>query len=72
MEFSGKVEKEISMINSEIERINEQKKKSIYDAMEVGDKAMVSTLKVVESSIIVTLNERIENFKTNELSSIKG
>ena len=92
MEFSGKVEKEISMINSEIERINEQKKKSIYDAMEVGDKAMVSTLKkprvikkitrffvsrfntakVVESSIIVPLNERIENFKTNELSSIKG
>lgn len=92
MEFSGKVEKEISMINSEIERINEQKKKSIYDAMEVGDKAMVSTLKkprvikkitrffvsrfntakVVESSIIMPLNERIENFKTNELSSIKG
>lgn len=92
MEFSGKVEKEISMINSEIERINEQKKKSIYDAMEVGDKAMVSTLKkprvikkitrffvsrfntakVVESSIIKPLNERIENFKTNELSSIKG
>ena len=60
--------------------------------MEVGDKAMVSTLKkprvikkitrffvsrfntakVVESSIIMPLNERIENFKTNELSSIKG
>ena len=37
-EFIEKTEKEISMITEEIERINDRKKKSIYDAMEVGNK----------------------------------
>lgn len=92
VEYISKVEKEISLVNSEIERINERKQKSIYDAMEVGDKAMTTTLKrprvikrittffasrfntakVVENTIITPLNIRIENFKANELSSMKG
>ena len=92
VEFISNVEKEISMVTAEIERINERKKKSIYDAMEVGDKSISTTFKrprvikriktflasrfntakVVESTIIQPLNLRIENFKTNELSSMKG
>ena len=44
-EFINKVEKEISMINSEIEKINERKKKSIYDAMEVGEKTLTTTIR---------------------------
>lgn len=91
-EFSKKIEKEISLITLEIEKINERKKQSISKAMEVGGTDMVTTIrrprvikrittffasrfntaKVVESSIIVPLNSRIENFKTNELSDIKG
>ena len=91
-EFSKKVEKEIALINSEIERINDRKKQSIYDAMEVGSKEIApairrprvikkittffasrfNTAKVVENTIINPLNLRIENFKNNELSSMKG
>lgn len=91
-EFSKKVEKEISLINSEIERINERKKESISKAMEVGGTDMVTTIrrprvikrittffasrfntaKVVETTIINPLNSRIESFKTNELSVMKG
>lgn len=91
-EFSKKVEKEISLINSEIERINERKKESISKAMEVGGTDMVTTIrrprvikrittffasrfntaKVVETTIINPLNTRIESFKTNELSGMKG
>ena len=86
------VEKEISLVTSEIERINERKQKSIYDAMEVGNKQIATTFRrprvikkittffasrfntarVVETTIIEPLNERIENFKVNELSNMKG
>ena len=92
VDFITNVEKEISMVNAEIERINDRKKKSIYEAMEVGDKAVSTTFKrprvikritgffvsrfntakVVESTIIDPLNLRIESFKSNELSSMKG
>lgn len=92
VDFIANVEKEISMVNAEIERINDRKKKSIYEAMEVGDKAISTTFKrprvikritgffvsrfntakVVESTIIDPLNLRIESFKSNELSSMKG
>lgn len=44
-DFIEKVEKEIATINAEIDRINESKKKSIYDAMEVGDKAISSNIR---------------------------
>lgn len=44
-EFISKVEKEISMINAEIEKINDRKTKSIYDAMEVGDKSISATIR---------------------------
>lgn len=44
-EFIEKTEKEIAMITTEIERINDRKKKSIYDAMEVGDKAMATSIR---------------------------
>lgn len=91
-EFSKKVEKEISLINSEIERINERKKESISKAMEVGGTDMVTTIrrprvikrittffasrfntaKVVETTIINPLSSRIESFKANELSGMKG
>lgn len=92
IEFSKKVEKEISLINSEIERINERKKESIFKAMEVGGTDMATTIrrprvikrittffasrfntaKVVETTIISPLNARIESFKINELSGMKG
>ena len=91
-EFSKKVEKEILLINSEIERINERKKESISKAMEVGGTDMVTTIrrprvikrittffasrfntaKVVETTIINPLSARIESFKANELSGMKG
>lgn len=91
-DFIEKTEKEIALINEEIERLNERKQNSIYDAMEVGDKSLTTTIKkprifkkitrffasrfntakVVESSIIDPLNLRIESFKNNELSSMKG
>ena len=91
-EYIQGVEKEIALVTSEIERINERKQKSIYDAMEVGDKQITTsfrrprvikrittffaskfnTAKVVENTIITPLNTRIENFKENELSSMKG
>lgn len=91
-DFMDSVEKEIALINGEIDRINERKKTSIYDAMEVGGKELTAnikkirifgkiknffasrfnTAKVVESTIIFPLNERIESFKNNELSSMKG
>lgn len=41
----AKIEKEISLINSEIERINEQKRTAIYDAMEVGDKGLTKNIR---------------------------
>lgn len=86
------VEKEISLVTAEIERINERKKQFIYDAMEVGDKQIATTFRrprvikkittffasrfntarVVETTIIEPLNQRIENFKVNELSNMKG
>ena len=44
-EVISKIEKEISLINNEIKRLNEQKKKSIYDAMEVGDKSISKIIK---------------------------
>lgn len=40
-----KIEKEISLINGEIERLNEQKKKTIFDAMEVGDKSIMKNIR---------------------------
>lgn len=91
-EFTKKVEKEIALIGTEIERINERKKQSISDAMEVGGKEIATTIrrprvikrittffasrfntaKVVETTIIAPLNSRIESFRTNELSDMKG
>ena len=91
-EFLEKVEKEIRLIDDEIKRINERKKQSLYDAMEIGDKYLTSTIrkpriikkitrffasrfntpKVVENTIIEPLNQRIESFKNNELSNMKG
>lgn len=44
-EFILKAEKEISLIDGEIERINSQKKDAIFDAMEIGDKSISSTIK---------------------------
>ena len=44
-EFLSKVEKEISMIDTEINRINDRKKESIYNAMEVGNKEMITTIR---------------------------
>lgn len=39
------VEKEIVLIEGEIKRLNERKIKSIFDAMEVGDNQMTTTIK---------------------------
>ena len=44
-EFIESTEKEIIIINDEIDRINERKQKSLYDAMEVGDKALTASIK---------------------------
>lgn len=41
----GKFEKEIALIDDEIDKINERKQKSIYDAMEVGDKQIAVNIK---------------------------
>ena len=91
-EFLEKVEKEIRLIDDEIKRINERKKQSLYEAMEIGEKYMTVTIKkpkmfkkitrffvsrfntakVIENTIIEPLNQRIESFKNNELSSMKG
>lgn len=91
-EYMEKAEKEIALINSEILKLNERKIKSIYDAMEVGDNQLTTsikrprvfkkitrffisrfnTAKVVQTSIIEPLNIRIENFKNNELTDMKG
>lgn len=91
-EYMEKAEKEIALINSEILKLNERKIKSIYDAMEVGDNQLTTsikrprvfkkitrffisrfnTAKVVQTSIIEPLNVRIENFKNNELTDMKG
>ena len=38
----------------------------------VDDGSVDNTAKVVETSIIMPLNARIESFKTNELSSMNG
>lgn len=87
-----KIEKEISLINNEIKRLNEQKRKTIYEAMEVGDRAIsknikkpkvfksitrffssrFNTAKIVETTIVEPLQNRIENFRRNELSNIIG
>lgn len=87
-----KIEKEISLINSEIERLNEQKRRTIFEAMEVGEKAIsknikkpkvfksitrffssrFNTAKIVETTIVEPLQNRIENFRRNELSNIIG
>ena len=91
-QFLEKIEKEIRLIDEEIKRINERKKQSLYEAMEIGDKQLAVTIKrtrmfkkitrffvsrfntakVIENTIIAPLNERIEGFKNNELSSMKG
>ena len=91
-EFLEKIEKEIRLIDDEIKRINERKKQSLYEAMEIGEKYMTVTIKkpkmfkkitrffvsrfntakVIENTIIEPLNQRIESFKNNELSSMKG
>lgn len=91
-DFIEKIEKEISMINSEIDKINDRKKDSIFEAMEIGGRAMTTsirrprmfnkitrffvskfnTAKIVETTIIKPLILRIENFRNNELSSMKG
>lgn len=44
-DFIKKIEKEISMINSEIDRINGRKKDSIYEAMEVGSRAITTNIR---------------------------
>lgn len=44
-EFISATEKQIAMINDEIERVNDRKKKNIYDAMEVGDKTISSNIR---------------------------
>lgn len=44
-EFSKKIEKELALINSEIERINDRKKQSIIDAMEVGSKEVTTSIR---------------------------
>ena len=45
-EFLDKVEKEIALIDDEIDKINERKKQSIYDAMEVRDKEIAKTIRI--------------------------
>jgi len=91
-ELLEKSEKELALIDAEIERLNEQKKNAIMDAMEVGDKTITrnirrpkvfktitrffiskfNTARIIESQVINPLRIRIENFKKNELSSMKG
>lgn len=44
-EYMEKAEKEISLIDSEISKLNERKIKSIYDAMEVGGNQLTTTIK---------------------------
>ena len=44
-EVVSNIEKEIARINGEIERLNDRKKQNIYDAMEVGDKSISTTVK---------------------------
>jgi len=41
----SKYEKEIMLIDEEIDRINQRKKKSIFDAMEVGDKSIAVSIR---------------------------
>ena len=43
-EFIFNVEKELSMVKSEIDRLNDRKKKAIYDAMEVGNKELTTNI----------------------------
>lgn len=45
LESMAKIEKEITLINSEIERLNEQKRKAINEAMEVGDKSIAKNIR---------------------------
>lgn len=40
-----KIEKEIRLINEEIKRMNERKKENLFNAMEVGDKWVATTIK---------------------------
>lgn len=90
--FLSKIEKEIRLIDEEIKRINERKKQSLYDAMEIGDKSIAVTIKkpkmfkkitrffvsrfntakVIENTVILPLIQRIDNFKNNELTNMKG
>lgn len=44
-EFIEKIEKEISLVDNEISKLNERKIKSIFDAMEVGDNQLTTTIK---------------------------
>lgn len=88
----SRIEKEITLVNSEIERLNEQKRKAIYEAMEIGDRTIAknirkpkvfkkitrffisrfNTAKIVETTILDPLNLRIESFRNNELSNMRG
>ena len=44
-ELIGSTEQEITIINDEINRINERKKKSLLDAMEIGNKELIANIK---------------------------
>ncbi len=44
-EFIEKIEKEIALIDTEIQKLNERKIKSIYDAMEVGNNQLTTSIK---------------------------
>lgn len=87
-----KYEKEIRLINKEIKRINKIKTENLFNAMEVGDKWVTTTIKkprtftkikrffsskfnttkIIMSTIIEPLNQRIDDFVKNELTNVKG
>lgn len=45
LDSMSRIEKEITLINSEIERLNEQKRKAIYEAMEIGDRTIAKNIR---------------------------
>lgn len=68
-----KIEKEISLINGEIERLNEQKRKAIYEAIEVGEKAISKNIKKpkVFKSITRFFSSRFNTAKIVETSILR-
>lgn len=44
-EFTLDVEKQISAINADIEKLNDRKVKNLYDAMEIGDKSLMTSVR---------------------------